>query len=148
MQIQLYKPARFGNRRGAMEMRMKLLAALGLALTVSGCSSVTNYSASHHVRAADGRYPVEIGWESNQRTVVPGSLRPVVQTGYSTSRFSEYPMSYSPGTTNRWTAWVPVPKGTNFFNYRVKVEFKYYAMPKPARDCVLSPPYQIQIIDP
>lgn len=131
-----------------MEIRLKWLAVLGLAATVSGCSSVTNYSADHHIRNASGRYPVEIGWESNQRSVVPGSLRPVIQTGYNTSVLREYPMDYSPTAPNHWTALVPVPKGINYFNYRVKVAFKYYSIPKPARDCVLSPPYQIQIIDP
>ena len=131
-----------------MEMRLKLLAALGLAATVSGCSSVTDFSADHHIRNASGRYPVEIGWESNQRSVVPGSQRPVIQTGFNTAVFREYPMSYSATAPDRWIAMIPVPKETNFFNYRVKVEFKYYAIPKPARDCVLSAPYQIQIIDP
>lgn len=137
-----------GNRLPTMELRYKWLGVLGLAITATGCTSITNYSTDHHVRNAAGQYPVEIGWSSNQRSVIPGSLRPVIQTGFNSATFREFPMTPSSEFNDRWTAMVPVPKGTNFFNYRVKVEFGYYKLAKKARDCRLSPPYQMQIIDP
>ena len=148
MEIQLYKAGGVGKRLALMEMRFKCLAVAGLALAASGCTSITNFSSDNHVRNVSGRYPVEIGWESNQRTVRSETLRPVVLTDYQSSQFKEHPMTPVPDAVNRWTALVPVPKGVNFLNYRVKMNFEYDKIPKPGKDSRLSPPYQLQVIDP
>ena len=147
-EIQLYKAGGIGKRLATMEMRYKLLTVLGLALAVSGCTSITNIGADHHVRNASGLYPVAIGWDSNQRSLRPDSLRPVVQTGFQATAYREIRMTPVPGAVNCWTALVPVPKGVNFLNYRVKMNFQYDKFPKPGKDSRLSPPYQFQIIDP
>lgn len=131
-----------------MEMRYKMLTVLGLALAVSGCTSITNLGSDHHVRNASGLYPVAIGWDSNQRSLLPDSLRPVVLTDFNASRYKEIPMTPVPGQVNCWTAQVPVPKGVNFLNYRVKMNFQYNKILQPGKDSRLSPPYQFQIIDP
>lgn len=147
-EIQLYKAGGIGKRLTTMEMRYKMLMVLGLALAVSGCTSITNLGSDHHVRNASGLYPVAIGWDSNQRSLLPETLKPVVQLDYQSPTFREIPMTPVPGAVNCWAAQVPVPKGVNFLNYRVKMNFQYAKIPKPGKDSRLSPPYQFQIIDP
>lgn len=149
-EIQLYKAEGIGKRLATMEMRFKLLlvVVVVLALAVSGCTSITNLGSDHHVRNASGLYPVAIGWDSNQRSLRPDSLQPVVLTDFQATSYRELPMTPVPGAVNCWTALVPVPKGVNFLNYRVKMNFQYDRFPKPGKDSRLSPPFQFQIIDP
>ena len=149
-EIKLYKAGGIGKRLVTMEMRYQMLAGLGLALAVSGCTAITNLSVDHHVRNTSGLYPVTIGWVSNQRSVRTNSLQPVVLTDFQATSYKEHPMTPVPGAVDCWTAMVPVPKGTNFLNYRVKMNFQYDKLPKmgPGNDSRLSPPYQLQIIDP
>ncbi len=147
-EIQLYKVGGIGKRLATMEMRYKMVTVLGLALAVSGCTSITNLGSDHHVRNANGLYPVVIGWDTNQRSLLPESVQPVVQTDFQASTFREIPMTPVPGAVNCWTAQVPAPKGVNFLNYRVKMNFQYHKISKRGKDSRLSPPYQFQIIDP
>ena len=56
-----------------------------------------------HARIPSGVYPVEFIWETDQTTIVEGSIKPFVVVG-----FDFYPMRPSLGINNRWETVIPV----------------------------------------
>ena len=131
-----------------MVTRYKLFASLILAAVLGGCTSITPAGPAVYVRNQNGLYPVSFTWETNQRSLRADSVKPVIQVGYSQSQLNEYAMTQDVTGTNLWTGYIPVPKGVNVVNYRIKMNFLYEGFPKPGKDCRLSGPYQLQVIDP
>jgi hypothetical protein len=119
-----------------------LLALLMLTVALTGCTSITNLTPSQQPRNAAGLYPVEILWKSNRQNIRKETLAPIVQVGFET-----YPMRPANMVSNRWETLIPVPVGTNYVNYRVRMDFDYNDIPVPRRDSRLSPTFQLQIKD-
>ena len=82
-----------------------ILCLLG-PLMLMGCMyhKITNLTPGALPRNNSGFYPVEIIWESNQRTVRYETVQPQVMIGTNS-----FPMKNTPKMTNRWEALVPVP---------------------------------------
>lgn len=120
----------------------KLLPTLLLPVLLVGCTSITNLTPTQQTRNAAGLYPVEIAWESKRATIVKDTIAPVVQIG-----FESYPMRQTPLLKNRWETLIPVPVGTNYVNYRVRVDFEYNDFPARRVDSKLSQGYQLRIKD-
>jgi hypothetical protein len=120
-----------------------LVTILGIGL-LGGCatSSITNLTPRSQSRSAENVYPVEIEFESNLRSIQRDTIRPYVQIGDD-----NYLMRKIPVVKNRWETLIPVPAGKKLVNYRVKVDFRYNAMPEPSVNSVLSAPYQLQIAE-
>ena len=124
-------------------MRNRLAALLFLPLLLTGCTStVTNLTPRQQGRTEAGLYPIEIIWETRQKSVKHETVKPAVQIG-----LNFYPMKRTPMLTNRWETLIPVPTGTNFINYRVRVDYDYDAIPVARPDSRLSPLYQLQVVD-
>ena len=124
-------------------MRNRLAALLFLPLLLTGCTStVTNLTPGRQPRNDAGLYPVEIIWETQQKSVRHDTVKPQVQVG-----LNFYPMQRTPQLRNRWETLIPVPAGTNYVNYRVRVDFDYDAIPVPRPDSKLSNLYQLNVVD-
>lgn len=88
-------------------------------------------------------YPVEFVWDSNQQTIIAGSLKPYVVIG-----FDFYPMRPSLGISNRWETVIPVPADKNSITYRFKVDYEYRAFGQPQKSSKLSATdYRLDITD-
>lgn len=126
-------------------MRMRLLIPSLLGLLLCGCVSnrVANLTPRQAVRTPDGLYLLEARWRSNQQSLRKDTLSPKVMVG---TNF--YPMVRTPNTVNRWEALVPAPADARFLRYRFKFDYEYNAIPAPRRDSKLSPPYQLEIVEP
>ena len=124
-------------------------AALGLTvLLVAGCitSGITNLTPTQYLRNPTGFYRVEMIWESNQQALRHETIQPVVLV---TGRTNNYPMRRQPGgLTNRWETDIgPLrPDETNLF-YRIKVNWKYNAIPVPRSDSQIDGPFRLRIVD-
>jgi len=114
------------------------------ALVLSGCatSRITNLTATRQPRNAAGVYPVEFAWDSNQQTLIAGSVKPYVVIG-----FDFYPMRPALSITDRWETVVPVPADKNVITYHFKVDYEYRAFGKPQKSSKLSPSYRLDIVD-
>ena len=123
-------------------------AALGLTvLLVAGCitSGITNLTPTQVPRNTTGIYRIEMIWESNQQALRPETIQPEVQvTGHNAT----YPMTRTQLLTNRWETLVgPLrPEETNLF-YRIKVNWKYNAIPVPRSDSQIDGPFRLRIVD-
>ena len=127
-----------------MITRKSLWSVLLAPLVLAGCASntITNITPQQHVRNANGLYPVEARWDSNQRSVRKDSIRPYVVVG-----MEYYPMRMTTLTKNRWETVVPVPATQKFLNYRFKFDYEYDSIPIPRADSKSSPTYQLEIIE-
>lgn len=120
------------------------LGLVGLILLLAGCTSsqISNMSPKVVRRNADGLYPIEARWDSNQQALRPDSMTPyvIVNTEF-------YPMQRTALTTNRWETLVPVPAGQRFLNYRFKFDYLYNGFGERRANSRLSPTYQLEIAD-
>lgn len=123
--------------------KFALLAAL-LALFVGGCatSTITNLTTTRQPRNASGLYPIEFVWDSNQTSIVPGSIKPYVMVGYEF-----YPMRPALNIENRWETVIPVPPEKNSVIYQFKVDYAYRTFGQPEKSSKLSQPYRLEIVD-
>jgi hypothetical protein len=137
-----------GSQCNAFASMRKLIAlstsTLLLTLAGAGCTtpSITNLTPSRQPRNPDGFYPVEMAWQSRQQSIKEGSLKPYVVVGEEL-----FPMRPTPVVSNRWEALIPVPATNDLLNYRIKVDFDYYAFPVVRPDSALSKPYQLKVSD-
>jgi hypothetical protein len=122
--------------------RIALFAALFALVVGCGTSRVTNLTTTRVPRNATGMYPVEFAWDSNQQTMIPGTVKPFVVVGYDF-----YPMRPSLGISNRWETVVPVGPDKNSLIYHFKVEYDYRTFGKAAHSSKLSPSYKLEIVD-
>ncbi len=125
-------------------MRKLALMAAVCALFFSGCatSRITNLTPTRQVRQASGVYPVEFVWDTQQQSLIDGSLKPVVVIGYE-----QYPMRPALNIANRFEAVIPVPADKNFTVYHFKVDYLYRGYGSPKQDSKLSPSYRMDIVD-
>ena len=109
-----------------------------------GCAStsITNLTPRVHPRNAENVYPVEIDFNTNLRAIRRESIMPYVQIGNE-----NFLMRKTTVVKDRWESLIPLPPGEDLINYRIKVDFKYNAVSEPAANSVLSPPYQMRIIE-
>jgi hypothetical protein len=118
----------------------QFLAVLCLA---AGCSStITNLTPSRQARNSTGLYPIEVRWDSNERSIRKDTLKPSVVIG-----FDSYPMQRTALTTNRWETLVPVPTNAHFLDYRFKFDYLYDSIPVARPNSRLSPNYQMEVVD-
>jgi len=125
-------------------MRKLALMAAVCALFFSGCatSRITNLTPTRQPRQASGVYPVEFVWDTQQQSLIEGSLKPVVVIGYE-----QYPMRPALNIANRFEAVIPVPADKNFTVYHFKVDYLYRGYGSPKQDSKLSPSYRMDIVD-
>jgi hypothetical protein len=114
-----------------------------LALASTGCTKITNLTASRQIRNSSGLYPVEMAWASRQASVKTDTIQPYVQVGEAT-----YPMRRTPMIANRWETLVPIPNTNTAIYYRFKVDYEFSAVPAPQKNSRLSPEYRLDIISP
>jgi hypothetical protein len=114
------------------------------ALAISGCatSSVTNLTPTHHPRNPENVYPVDIEFRTNLRTIKPETIRPYVQIGDD-----NYLMRRTAVVKDRWETLIPIRPPEKVVNYRIKIDFKYNALPEPKVNSVLDGPFQIVVGD-
>jgi hypothetical protein len=126
-------------------MRMKTfwLAIALSSLLATGCTSITNLTASKQARNASGLYPVEVAWASREQSIRPESLTPTVVVG-----MQSYPMKATPLVHNRWETLIPIPSDKQFVHYKVKFDYQYNAIPAPRKNSKLSPQYRLTIAEP
>lgn len=125
-------------------MRKLALIAAVCALVLSGCttSRITNLTPTRQPRNPAGVYPIEFAWDSNQQSLIDGSLKPVVVIG-----FDLYPMRPALNIANRWETVIPVPADKNVILYQFKVDYMYRGYGRPQPDSKLSPSYRLDITD-
>ena len=87
-------------------------------------------------------YPIEFVWDSNQQSIIPGSIKPFVMIGYDF-----YPMRPSLGISNRWETVIPVPAEKTSIIYQFKVEYQYRDFGKPQKSSRLTASYRLEIMD-
>lgn len=124
---------------------MKKLWPVALAsLLLAGCTSttITNLTPSRLPRNANGLYPFQAAWKSNQQSVRPESIKPYVMIG-----LDSYPMQPTPLVKNRWETLVPIPADKTVVNYRFKFDYDYNSIPVPRPNSKLSTPYQLQVLE-
>jgi hypothetical protein len=121
---------------------IKTLPLLLLTLCFTGCVSITNLTPSRGVRSANGLYPFEVGWESNQQSLRKDSIKAYVILGPNS-----YPMQPTPVVENRWETLVPIPADKKYVSYRYKFDYEYNSIPTPRPTSKLSPSYQLEIVD-
>jgi hypothetical protein len=122
--------------------RIALFTALLAILVGCGTSRVTNLTTTRLPRNSTGMYPVEFAWDSNQQTMIPGTVKPFVVIGYDF-----FPMRPSLGISTRWETVIPVAADKNSVIYHFKVEYEYRTFGKPAKSSRLSPSYKLEVID-
>jgi hypothetical protein len=115
-----------------------------LPLLFAGCTTnkITNLTPKIAPRSADGLYPVEARWDSNQRSVRPDTIKAQVVVGTDF-----YPLQRTPLTQNRWEGVVPVPPSQRFLTYHFKFNYLYDSIPIARPDSKLSQTYQLEVTD-
>lgn len=107
-----------------------------------GCAttSITNLTPSDFPRTNSGLYRIEATWQSNQKSVVEDSVKPVVIIGQM-----QYPMRALPFAVDRWETMVPVPADKDIIYYRFKFDYRYRTMSHPLANSQRSPKYRLDI---
>jgi hypothetical protein len=118
------------------------LAGLLLVACATTYSTFTNLPPRAQPRNDSGNYTIEVIWDSRQTALRQDSIRPAVQVGTN-----YYAMKRVPQLANRWETLIPVPPGTNYVNYRVRVDYQYNSIPVAREDSRLSPLYQLHVTD-
>lgn len=120
------------------------MVILAIGLSLSGCtfSRFTNLTPSQLPRDSSGSYPVEMVWESNNRTIVYDSVR-----AYAVVGDNFYPMNRTLVVKDRWEAIIPAPPAADYLNFYFKVDYKYKAVPYFKSNSDLSEPFVLQIVD-
>lgn len=133
-----------GVCHAAPTMRSLAWIAVVFVLALAGCatSRVTNLTVSRQPRNPTGMYPVEFAWDSNQQSLIAGSIKPYVVIG-----FDFYPMRPSLGISNRWETVIPVAADKNVITYHFKADYEYRTFGKPEKSSKLSPSYRLDIVD-
>ena len=119
--------------------RITYLLSLSLFL---GCvqTTITNLTPHRMPRNKTGFYPVEMIWTSNQTALRRETVKPVVLVGTNA-----YPMRRTQLLTNRWETLVPIGMKANGLRYRIKVNWKFNAIPVPQPNSQLSREFLLQV---
>ena len=118
----------------------KMLPLLLLTLPLTGCVSITNLTPSRVTSSANGLYPFEAAWKSNQQSLRKDSIK-----AYVIIEMNSYPMQPTPIVQNRWETLVPIPADKTHVSYRYKFDYDYNSIPTPLTNSKLSPSYQLEI---
>jgi len=141
-EIQLYIFLALVSGCGTGKMK-RILFLSAVCIGLAGCgTTITNLTPRHHLRSSNGLYPVEVAWDSTQKTIKEKTIKPYVIVGTEA-----YPMRPSPMVPNRWETMIPVPPDQNLVNYRFKFDYDYRAIPATRGSSKLSAPYRIEIKD-
>jgi uncharacterized protein YceK len=127
----------------ARTMRQFALILAAFSLLLAGCagSRVTNLTTTKQPRNPSSLYPIEFAWDSNQQTIIPGTIQPYVVVG-----FEKYPMRPALNIANRWETVIPVPPEKDYVVYHFKVDYQYRTFGKPQQSSKLSPSYRLDIV--
>ena len=114
------------------------------ALLRGGCAraTLTNLTVGQQPRDANGLYRVEIIWENDANSVRHETVQPVLLVGTNV-----FPMQRTALVSNRWEALVPVAADAAGVTYRVRVDWKFNAIPVPEANSKMSKTFQLQIRD-
>lgn len=122
-------------------MMKKFFGLLMLSALLTGCTSITNLTASHCARDPSGYYRLEAAWSSHRQAVRPGSIKPlVVLSGYDI-----YPMTPVPLVQDRWEAFVPIPADKDMIIYHYKFDWMENGIGGPRPNSLLSRDYELRI---
>ncbi|HEX4351097.1 MAG TPA: hypothetical protein VH251_11950 [Verrucomicrobiae bacterium] len=112
-------------------------------LLLAGChSTLTNLSAQTQPRNANNVYPIEVSFNSDQQSLLWGTIQPYVKVGDQL-----LPLRQTPLITNRWEGLLPVPADAKAVDYQYKFDFRYYNMGQPETDSVMSHKYTLRIVE-
>lgn len=127
-----------------MRLLKAFLPLAAFAFLAVGCTHthISNLTPTTQTRNANGLYPVEVAWSSNQKSLRKETLKPSVVVGMET-----YPMQPVPLVKNRWETLIPVPAGSDLLHYRIKFDYEYDAVPVRRANSKMSAPYQLKIVD-
>ena len=114
------------------------------ALLLGGCAraTLTNLTVSSQPRDANGLYRVEIIWEDTANTVRHETVQPVVLVGTNA-----FPMQRTALVSSRWETLLPVAEDAQGVTYRIRVDWKFNAIPVPEANSKMSKSFQLQIKD-
>lgn len=114
------------------------------ALLLGGCAraTLTNLTVNSQPRDANGLYRVEIIWENNANGVRHETIQPVVLVGTNA-----FPMQRTALVSNRWETLLPVARDAPGVAYRIRVDWKFNAIPVPEANSKMSKSFQLQIKD-
>ena len=113
------------------------------SLLLTGCTATfTNLTPQQQARSANNFYPVEVAFNSQQQSLIWGSIKPTVVVGGEA-----LPMRQTPLMSNRWEGLVPVGPGANSVFFHYKFDFEYRDFGGPKSDSAHSPEYRLQIRD-
>ena len=114
------------------------------ALLLGGCAraTLTNLTVSSQPRDANGLYRVEIIWEDTANTVRHEPVQPVVLVGTNA-----FPVHRTALVSSRWETLLPVAEDAQGVTYRIRVDWKFNAIPVPEANSKMSKSFQLQIKD-
>lgn len=115
-------------------------------LIMAGCATPTTFTRLTPVeqpRNAKNQYLVETSFESNQQSLLWGTIKcSVVVSG------KIIPMTRVANIPNRWEGYVPVPPDQNQVSYRFMFDYKYNNFGTPPKaDTKISQPFVLKIAD-
>jgi uncharacterized protein YceK len=120
----------------------KFLVLLLAPVVLAGCTSVSNLTPGKELRNAAGSYTVEAKWKTKRQAVRPDSIRPVVIVDGKV-----YPLDPVPIVKDRWEGQIPVPQGVSHVKYQFQFDYELNAFGSPKSNSVVSPEYQLHIVD-
>ena len=122
-----------------------ILAATAALLLVTGCTTttITNLTPSQVRKAANNYYLFEVEFTSNQRAILPDTIKPQLILGTET-----FAMEPGPVLKDRWERLVPITNGLPFVYYQFKVDYDYNSIPVPRQNSRLSPVFKLEIAQP
>ena len=114
------------------------------ALLLGGCAraTLTNLTVNSQPRDANGLYRVEIIWEDTANGVRHETIQPVVLVGTNA-----FPMQRTALVSSRWETLLPVAEDAQGVTYRIRVDWKFNAIPVPEANSKMSKSFQLQIKD-
>ncbi len=118
------------------------LVLLPLLFIACATSTITNLTPSAQARRANGLYPVECAFDTQQRTLQEGTLSPQVIVG-----FDSYPMRRVLKANNRWETLVPIPAGKSEISYHFKADYDVTGFGKTGKGSKLSPEYKLTVTE-
>ena len=114
------------------------------ALLLGGCAraTLTNLTVGQQPRDANGLYRVEIIWENNANGVRHETVQPVVLVGTNV-----FPMARTALVSSRGETLLPVAADAAGVASRVRVDWKFNAIPVPEANSKMSGAFQLIIKD-
>ena len=125
-------------------MLKKFLPLLPVLL-LAGCTTgqFTRLTPSQQSHNADGLYPVEVAFDSNQQALRWDSIKAyVIVNGHP------QPLRPVPLVRNRWEGVIAVPPGGNSVSYKFKFDYLYNSFGKlPQPNSESSKTYTLKVVE-